>query len=148
MIFIIIITGDDRCYGYSVDLYYTAYGSLSNGTSFSIGSVQICENNSYSLVCNDAIENDSNTLGTLCYRAESYRRGLAYPLFGNIGDYLYPLTNNVVTDIECSPDDYYQCNVSLTERSTCMNEGGNAVITCLRGKFIKNVIFVFIFLFL
>ena len=126
-------TGIDCCFGNDVYLHKPNEGISLGYYNYSIGSVKACVDNQYHSVCADDV---NETIATAMCRSihgptTSGITGLSEGVADNI---VYPLTPTSLTDISCSGNsfDTSSCNYTVSD---CSDRGGEAVITCINGKY-------------
>ena len=123
------------------DNYYSipyVNGQYPNRTYYQIGNVQVCVNRTYTDLCNDGLT--AELANVLCHslRGSSYV-GYPYALFGQGNQLRYDYTSTGVYNLSCNSGvtswNDYSCFYNLTTGTNgCNNNGGPAVITCVRRK--------------
>ena len=131
---------DDRCYSGQVQIgnnYYStqySYGQYPNFTSYSVGNVEICVNNTYYDVCADQLTPEQALF--LC-RSAGFNSDRAYTsaVIGPADEvYSYDASPDSITSFTC-PYGYFDssCTYNFVYDNGCTNNGGRAVVSCVRG---------------
>lgn len=96
-----------------------------------IGTVDICVNLQYSVLCNDTLNEEA--VAEACQRL-GYSSGFPYPLFGSTDNFQSFIRFSGVQNLSC-PYRYFDgvCDYSISMGSGCVSAGGPAIITCVNG---------------
>ena len=111
-----------------------SYGQYPNFTTYSIGNVKICINNTYYDVCADQLTPEQALF--LC-RSAGVNSDRAYTsaVIGPADEvYSYDASANSISNFTC-PYGYISpsCTYNFAYNNGCTNNGGIAVISCIRG---------------
>ena len=117
--------------------YYTPYahGRYPNLTTYTIGNIELCVNGSYYDLCADQLTPEQ-ALFLCCSTGETYDRAYLSPVIGPINEtFSYDPSSDSVANSSC-PYSYFSssCSFDLVYGNGCANNGGVAVISCIRGK--------------
>ena len=117
--------------------YLTPYssGQYPNVTTYSVGNVEICVNNTYYDVCADQLTPEQALLICRSLRSD-FNRAYTSAVIGPANEvYSYDASADSISNFTC-PYGYFgsSCAYDIVYNNGCTNNGGLAVITCIRGK--------------
>ena len=117
--------------------YYSPYasGHYPNHTTYVIGNIELCVNGSYYDLCADQLTPEQALF--LCRSTgETYDRAYLSPVIGPINEtFSYDPSSDSVANFSC-PYSYFSssCSFDLVYGNGCANNGGVAIISCIRGR--------------
>ena len=135
------LASSDYCYSNNV-----RFGSINSGssyssgqypnvTTYSVGNVEICVNNTYYDVCADQLTPEQALLICRSVRSD-FNRAYTSAVIGPDNEvYSYDASADGISNFTC-PYGYFgsSCTYDIVYNNGCANNGGLAVITCIRGK--------------